>query len=221
MHAVYGRDNRLKVARDEAAHAAQQAEQDEKHRAAEAQARRQLLLERAKQRRQAALGGHADALEGSRDGSASDADADLELQQHEQRSAGQRKPSAHARQQQGSAHRSLDDPGSRAHKRQRVQEDLQDHQQLQAQQQHQQGQQLSTADDVQEERALKHINFWEELETKAQHPERQVSRIIGAAPANLHVNRTCHTISWQSWGSVAVAAHMQQQLRNARAEGSF
>lgn len=59
-----------------------------------------------------------------------------------------------------------------------MQQEDQEQQLLQLQQeQRQQQQQLSTAPDdgVQEEEpVLEHINFWKELETKAQHPERQV-----------------------------------------------
>lgn len=49
--AVYGRENRLKVARDEAQHAAEEAEALEKHLKAEAEHRHRLLLQRARQRR--------------------------------------------------------------------------------------------------------------------------------------------------------------------------
>lgn len=165
--AVYNRDNRLKVARDEAAHAAEQAEQQEKHRAAEAQARRQLLLERAKQRRAAAVNGHADADAAGSDATDADADADLQQQQLEalQRDARHHSP-PHA------AHMQLEVSDSRARKRQRVQEGEQQHG-LQLQEQPQQV--VSTVQDAEQEPVLEHINFWKEFETKAQHPERQVS----------------------------------------------
>lgn len=163
---VYGRDNRLKVARDEAAHAAEQAEQQEKHRAAEAQARRQLLLERARQRR-AAAGGHADAGAGE---DASDPDADMpeQLQGQQQRHARrQAPPDTHIQQEQ----QQLDFPDSRAHKRRRVQESEQQHElQLQEQQQRV----CAVQEDMQQEPVLEHINFWKEFESKTQHPERQV-----------------------------------------------
>jgi len=45
--AVYGRENRLKVARDEAKAAAEEAEKAARHKQAEAEARRALLLRRA------------------------------------------------------------------------------------------------------------------------------------------------------------------------------
>lgn len=49
-HAVYNRDNRLKVARDEAKYEAEQAEVRARAEAADRERRRQLLLERARQR---------------------------------------------------------------------------------------------------------------------------------------------------------------------------
>ncbi|KAL4421345.1 hypothetical protein ABPG75_010636 [Micractinium tetrahymenae] len=47
---VYNRDNRLKVARDEAKYEAEQAEVRARAEAADRERRRQLLLERARQR---------------------------------------------------------------------------------------------------------------------------------------------------------------------------
>jgi hypothetical protein len=150
--AVYGRDNRLKVARDEAAHEAEQAVQREKHRAAEAQARRQLLLERAKQRRAEAIGDKAGSDSDTADAAAAeagDAHAEAQLLQQQQEEA------------------CWVDP--RDSKRLRLQE--RQEKQLQVHHAHQQ-QQVST--ELQEEPVLEHINFWKEFETKAQHPERQV-----------------------------------------------
>lgn len=47
---MYGRENRLKVARDEAKYEEEQAEQRQRHEAAEREFRRQQLLDRARQR---------------------------------------------------------------------------------------------------------------------------------------------------------------------------
>lgn len=181
---MYGRDNRLKVARDEAAHEAEQAVQREKHRAAEAQARRQLLLERAKQRRAEAIGDKAGSDSDTADAAAVEAgDAGTEaqllllLQQQDEAcrdARGSRRPSLQERQEK----------------------------QLQGHHAHQQQQQVST--ELQEEPVLEHINFWKEFETKAQHPERQVRSccilvamhhvLIDPSTNACYTNYTCQSV---------------------------
>jgi hypothetical protein len=157
---VYNRDNRLKVARDEAEHAEQQRELDEKHKAAEAQARRKLLLERARERRAAALGdlaGNAAAAEQS------DGDSDGALtaapQQHQQEQA---RRSVHAAAAAA--------PAAAAR-------DLQDNGQHEAHWQPHQQPHLQLELDQESQPVLEHINFWKDLESKAQHPEREVCHV--------------------------------------------
>jgi cbb3-type cytochrome oxidase subunit 3 len=156
--AVYNRDNKLKVARDEAKHAAEQQELQERHRAAEAQARRKLLLQRARQRRAEALGGAVVAAEGEESGS------DDEEEREEEEIAGQ--------QQQQQLQVQLLHPVEEKQGRKRQRQHQQQYQEdevdgLQQQQQ----QQLQ---EVEPQPVLEHINFWKEQEAKAQHPERQV-----------------------------------------------
>eukprot|EP00879_Flechtneria_rotunda_P009217 GHRR01009650.1.p1 GENE.GHRR01009650.1~~GHRR01009650.1.p1 ORF type:complete len:462 (+),score=180.56 GHRR01009650.1:154-1386(+) len=135
---VYNRDNRLKVARDEAQHNARERELQGKHRVAEAQARRHLLLERARERRTAVLGITSANV---------DEEGDVDA------AAG-----ADTQHTLASAHEQDDDWREQHHQ-----------QQMQALQQPQPQRQRQGSP---EKPVLEHINFWKDLEAKAQHPER-------------------------------------------------
>lgn len=136
----------MKVSRDEAKHAAQEAELQAKHRAAEAEARRKLLLERAKERRAEVLQGagltttaeqqdEPSTLEENHSGKAEVADGLLQHHEYDQ----------YALQQQ------------------------------QTQEQPWQLREVQQQDAGQEqEPVLEHINFWKDLEAKAEHPDRKV-----------------------------------------------
>ncbi len=159
---MYGRENRLKVARDEAKHAAEEEELKQRHQAAERQYRHSLLLHRAQQRE----AGHTSDAGGSSDaGGAGDAAGeaavgvfeDALLQQLSQQQQEQQLDAAdrHRRKRQrvsaaATAAAALA-PGEAA--------DLE----------------AAAAEASLGSGKLRHINFWEELEVKAQHPERQVS----------------------------------------------
>lgn len=143
----------MKVARDEAAHAEQQRELDEKHKAAEAQARRKLLLERAKERRAAALGDLARHAGAGQDEDESDHQLTEAPEPHQLEQAQQL---GHAATAAADATALQDSAQHEAHG--------QPHQQLQLQLDHK----------AQAQPVLEHINFWKDLECKAQHPEREV-----------------------------------------------
>lgn len=144
---MYNRDNRLKVARDEAKHAAQEQELQAKHKAAEAESRRKMLLQRAKERRAEVLNSAGLADEAAALGSLSAAAEESDCQDDyavglQQEADERRQDSIQQQQQQDQPYR----------------------------------QQPAVGD--QQQPVLEHINFWKDLEAKAEHPDRQVRQHI-------------------------------------------
>ena len=146
---MYNRDNRLKVERDEAKHAAAAAEARQKHQAAEAQYRHQLLLKRARERNGTAL--TADAATESEKGFLNNTSNPEVAQQQQDIGA-------------------VDEPPPKRRKATTSKEAPKE--------QEQEIQPHSRNQEHVVQPKSEHINFWAEQECKAQHPETEVRQCL-------------------------------------------